>query len=55
MILLKKSTTKRRKIPVYLLFNKSQQNTTFVSSTSQQNTIKYKDLYTITFSRVHME
>lgn len=53
MILLNKSTTKRRKIPVYLLFNKSQQK--ILSSTSQQNTIKYKDLYTITFSRVHVE
>lgn len=51
MILLKKSTTKRRKIPVYLLFNKSQQNTIKYKSTKyyQVQRLVYNHILTCTY------
>lgn len=54
IILLNKSTTKSRKIPVYLLFNKSQQNTIKYKSTKyyQVQRLVYNHILTCTCGRI---
>lgn len=54
IILLNKSTTKSRKIPVYLLFNKSQQNTIKYKSTKyyQVQRLVYNNILTCTCGRI---